>query len=76
MRKELYSCDVCGADKKDSNGWYRIVRSVSPGGLPRYSLWHWDDPGKPEPGRPVSHVCGLPDAMQQIARLEERPERA
>jgi hypothetical protein len=32
MRQILYTCDVCGAEKKEANHWFIIFS-----GLPRYA---------------------------------------
>jgi hypothetical protein len=70
MRKEIYLCDVCGTEKQTTNGWYRIITTKAEQTLlQRHLLYHWDDIGNAD--GTVSHVCGLPDAMKQIARLED-----
>ena len=64
MKSEIYRCDVCRTEKKESNHWYRGLRIA--GG---YVTYTWGALA-PDEAR-AEHLCGLPCAMKAMCAAME-----
>lgn len=61
MRRQVFSCDVCGMDKKTANHWF-IIQLVND----EFRLSHWNESKAKRKG--TIHVCGMEHAHRLMGQ--------
>ncbi len=64
VEKTVYTCDVCGIDKKESNHWYRAKVDES------IAIFPWDYFGGKSTFPPgMAHLCGHACVLKTVDRF-------
>jgi hypothetical protein len=61
VRKEIFTCDVCGAEKKEANHWWMAQISSR-----QFLLWPWDT-GARDKG--ILHLCGEACVLKRLSEF-------
>jgi len=70
MKSELFTCDQCGTQKKESNHWFIGTRSTA---NDAYLIRRWDVKRLTPPDLPEEHLCGIGCATKAMcAALESK----
>jgi hypothetical protein len=73
MKSEIYRCDVCKVEKKESNHWFKAWRRDEPPKPNAFVLYHWQDPAATTCD---IHLCSLPCATKAMCAAMEQTQPA
>jgi hypothetical protein len=64
--KRIYTCDICGAEKRETNHWFVLVRGNA--GLSVTSLTHFQSLHSPlRQSDELLHLCGQSCAVKAVS---------
>ncbi len=70
--KRTYTCDVCGAEKRETNHWFVIFQRGEFQTIARFTAANLDTTHI-TPGTAISHVCGENCALKKTSEFLTAP---
>ncbi len=71
MTKTTYTCDQCGAEKREANHWLALRTPASNYILPTLQILSFVDSGPSD-----EHICGMVCLIRRVTAFEEQLRRA
>jgi hypothetical protein len=68
-KREVYICDGCGREKKETNSWYKMLVGDA------LSLWPWKHEGA-NYGSPILYMCGASCVTKKVEEFMGAQKKA